>query len=77
MEEPSPPQEAAFVPHSKEIVPEAIPLAPAGVSPQETIDIEQEVNGLYSYDRKEKIDPAEVKKIMDRAAKMYLDGVAK
>lgn len=44
---------------------------------QNSTDIEQEVNGLYSYDRKEKIDPAEVKKIMDRAAKMYLDGVSK
>ncbi|KAK7970583.1 hypothetical protein PG996_000988 [Apiospora saccharicola] len=49
----------------------------SGVVWTQITDIEQEVNGLYSYDRKEKIDPAEVKKIMDRAAKMYLDGVTK
>ncbi|OJJ43920.1 hypothetical protein ASPZODRAFT_153910 [Penicilliopsis zonata CBS 506.65] len=30
-------------------------------------DIEQEVNGLYTYDRKAKIPPEEVKKIMQRA----------
>ncbi|KAI0125676.1 beta-galactosidase [Xylariales sp. AK1849] len=40
-------------------------------------DIEQEVNGLYSFDRSEKIDPAEVKKIFDKAQKMYYDLVAK
>ncbi|KAK6087355.1 glycosyl hydrolase family 2 protein [Seiridium cupressi] len=39
-------------------------------------DIEQEVNGLYSFDRREKIDPAEVKKIFDKAAKVYYDAVA-
>ena len=47
------------------------------LSSSSSTDIEQEVNGLYSFDRREKIDAAEVKKIMDRAAKMYLDGVAK
>ncbi|ORY57494.1 glycoside hydrolase family 2 protein [Pseudomassariella vexata] len=40
-------------------------------------DIEQEVNGLYSFDRKEKINPAEVKKIFDKAAGVYLDQVTK
>ncbi|KAH6648590.1 glycoside hydrolase family 2 protein [Truncatella angustata] len=40
-------------------------------------EIEQEVNGLYSFDRREKIDPAEVKKLFDKAAKVYLDAVAK
>lgn len=34
-------------------------------------DIEQEVNGLYSYDRQAKIDPARVKAIFDKAAKIY------
>lgn len=36
-------------------------------------DIEQEVNGLYSFNRKEKIPAADVKKIIDAAAKVYLD----
>lgn len=30
-------------------------------------DIEQEANGLYAFDRKEKIDPAKVKGVIDRA----------
>lgn len=38
-------------------------------------DIEQEVNGVYSYDRKAKIDPTRMKAIFDKAAKIYLDGV--
>lgn len=37
-------------------------------------DIEQEVNGVYSFDRKAKIDPVRVKALFDRAAKKYLDG---
>lgn len=37
-------------------------------------DIEQEVNGVYSFDRKAKIDPIRVKAIFDKAAKKYLDG---
>lgn len=37
-------------------------------------DIEQEVNGVYSFDRKAKIDPTRVKALFDRAAKKYLDG---
>lgn len=40
-------------------------------------DIEQEVNGLYSFDRMEKMDAAEVKKIVDKAKKMYYDSLAK
>ncbi|KXJ96018.1 glycoside hydrolase family 2 protein [Microdochium bolleyi] len=36
-------------------------------------DIEQEVNGLYSFDRREKIPAAEVKKIIDKATKAYFD----
>lgn len=36
-------------------------------------DIEQEVNGLYSYDRKAKIDPTRVKAIFDKAAGIYLE----
>ncbi|KAI0144266.1 glycoside hydrolase family 2 protein [Xylariaceae sp. FL1272] len=39
-------------------------------------DIEQEVNGLYSFDRKEKIPAAEVKKIFDAAQKSYHDQLA-
>lgn len=38
-------------------------------------DIEQEVNGLYSYDRKEKVPVARVKKIMDSARDYYYDHV--
>jgi hypothetical protein len=34
-------------------------------------DIEQEVNGLYSFDRREKIDAGRVKVIFGAAAKMY------
>lgn len=30
-------------------------------------DIEQEANGLYSFDRKEKLDAAKVKKVIDSA----------
>lgn len=37
-------------------------------------DIEQEVNGVYSFDRKAKIDPVRVKALFDKAAKKYLDG---
>ncbi|KAH7034818.1 glycoside hydrolase superfamily [Microdochium trichocladiopsis] len=36
-------------------------------------DIEQEVNGLYSFDRKEKIPAVEVKKIIDAAAATYFE----
>ncbi|KAH9902129.1 glycoside hydrolase family 2 protein [Xylariomycetidae sp. FL2044] len=40
-------------------------------------DIEQEVNGLYSFDRREKIPATEVKKILDGAKKTYLDSLPK
>ena len=36
-------------------------------------DIEQEVNGLYSFDRKPKLDVGAVKGIMDNAQKMYFE----
>ncbi|KAE8390221.1 glycoside hydrolase superfamily [Aspergillus alliaceus] len=39
-------------------------------------DIEQEVNGLYSYDRKEKVPAARVKEIMDSAHRYYYEHVA-
>lgn len=38
-------------------------------------DIEQEVNGVYAFDRKAKIDPERVKALFDKAAKKYLDGL--
>ena len=34
-------------------------------------DIEQEVNGLYTYDRKEKVPVARIKAIMDAAKEYY------
>jgi hypothetical protein len=34
-------------------------------------DIEQEANGLYSFDRKEKLDSTRVKALMEEAAKLY------
>ncbi|KAK2069115.1 hypothetical protein P8C59_003720 [Phyllachora maydis] len=40
-------------------------------------DIEQEVNGLYSFDRKEKISAERVKAIMDKAAEVYHSHLAK
>ncbi|KAI1436768.1 glycoside hydrolase family 2 protein [Xylaria sp. CBS 124048] len=40
-------------------------------------DVEQEVNGVYSFDRKEKIPAAEVKKIFDAAKKSYHDHLSK
>ncbi|KAK7905322.1 hypothetical protein LTR67_000042 [Exophiala xenobiotica] len=40
-------------------------------------DIEQEVNGLYSYDRQEKVPAAEVRSIMDAAKKHYYSVVLK
>ncbi|KAI0385937.1 glycoside hydrolase family 2 protein [Hypomontagnella monticulosa] len=38
-------------------------------------DIEQEVNGLYSFDRREKIPAVDVKKIVDAAKKVYYDSL--
>ncbi|KAI1761857.1 glycoside hydrolase family 2 protein [Hypoxylon sp. FL1150] len=40
-------------------------------------DIEQEVNGLYSFDRREKISAVEVKKIVDAARQTYYDSLPK
>lgn len=40
-------------------------------------DIEQETNGLYSFDRQEKLDSEKVKAVMQRAAQEYLDGVGR
>lgn len=39
-------------------------------------DIEQEVNGFYSYERKQKVPADRVKAIMDGAHKYYFDHVA-
>ena len=36
-------------------------------------DIEQETNGLYSFDRKEKLNSTKVKVVVDRAKKTYYD----
>lgn len=38
-------------------------------------DIEQEVNGLYSFDRKEKLDSGKVRELIGEALKMYYDRV--
>jgi hypothetical protein len=34
-------------------------------------DIEQEVNGLYTFDRKEKLDAEKVKLVMEKAMKLF------
>ncbi|KAI0391973.1 glycoside hydrolase family 2 protein [Xylariaceae sp. FL0594] len=39
-------------------------------------DIEQEVNGVYSFDRREKIPAEEVKRIFDEAKRRYYDALA-
>ncbi|KAH8890221.1 glycoside hydrolase [Thozetella sp. PMI_491] len=39
-------------------------------------DVEQEVNGLYTFDRKEKLDVAGVRAIMESAIKKYYAGIA-
>ncbi|KAL4932489.1 glycoside hydrolase family 2 protein [Aspergillus undulatus] len=39
-------------------------------------DIEQEVNGLYAYDRKEKVPAAKVKALMDAARDYYYQNIA-
>ncbi|KAI1775601.1 glycoside hydrolase family 2 protein [Hypoxylon cercidicola] len=48
-----------------------------GVVYTQLSDIEQEVNGLYSFDRREKISAVEVKKIVDAAKQMYFDSLPK
>ncbi|KAL3481399.1 glycoside hydrolase family 2 protein [Aspergillus californicus] len=40
-------------------------------------DIEQEVNGIYAYDRREKVPAARVKALMDAAKEYYYKNVAK
>jgi hypothetical protein len=35
-------------------------------------DIEQETNGLYTYDRRPKLEPARVKAVVEKAARKYL-----
>ncbi|KAM3486206.1 hypothetical protein MY8738_000708 [Beauveria namnaoensis] len=39
-------------------------------------DIEQEVNGLYTFDRKEKLDASKVKAVIDGALKVFYDRVS-
>ncbi len=48
-----------------------------GLLIQNRSDIEQEVNGLYSFDRREKISAVEVKKIVDAAKQTYYDSLPK
>lgn len=43
----------------------------------QTTDIEQETNGLLTYDRKPKLPSQEVRSVVERAAKTYLDHAAK
>ncbi len=38
-------------------------------------DIEQEANGLYTFDRKEKLEAEKVKKVMDEAVQLFYDKV--
>lgn len=38
-------------------------------------DIEQEANGLYTFDRREKLDAAKVKAVIDGALKLFYDRV--
>ena len=43
----------------------------------QTSDIEQETNGLLTYDRKPKLPLEEVRKVVEKAAKIYLDHATK
>ena len=43
----------------------------------QTSDIEQETNGLLTYDRKPKLPLEDVKSVVEKAAKTYLDRAAK
>lgn len=38
-------------------------------------DIEQEVNGLYTFDRKEKLDSSKVKELVEEALRAFYDRV--
>jgi len=40
-------------------------------------DIEQEVNGLYSIDREEKVPAGDVKEFIDAAKKLYYGNLRK
>jgi hypothetical protein len=40
-------------------------------------DIEQEVNGLYSFDRRPKLEVEVVRKINEAACKIYYDQIEK
>lgn len=40
-----------------------------------SVDVEQEVNGLYTFDRKAKLKPELVEDINRRAKKLYLESV--
>jgi hypothetical protein len=40
-------------------------------------DIEQEVNGLYSIERKAKVDPVKMKAVMERAEAKYFEEIKK
>jgi len=40
-------------------------------------DIEQEVNGLYTYDRKPKVEPAKMKAVFEKAEELYFANLKK
>lgn len=42
---------------------------------KKSVDVEQEVNGLYTFDRKAKLKPELVEDINRRAKKLYLESV--
>ncbi|KAI2473654.1 glycoside hydrolase family 2 protein [Annulohypoxylon bovei var. microspora] len=48
-----------------------------GVVYTQLSDVEQEVNGLYSFDRREKIPATQVSKLVEAAMKMYYRSLAK
>ncbi|KAI1208970.1 glycoside hydrolase family 2 protein [Annulohypoxylon truncatum] len=48
-----------------------------GVVYTQLSDVEQEVNGLYSFDRREKIPATEVSKIVEEVIKVYYDSLPK
>lgn len=43
-----------------------------GIVWTQTTDIEQEQNGLYTWERKEKLPAAELKKVVEKAKEVYL-----
>ena len=40
-------------------------------------DIEQEANGMYTFDRKEKLDADKVKAVVDAALQVFYERVSK